>query len=153
MPLVKITLPEGLGPETPEIVSRAVHRNLIREFHVPADDYFQVLEEVPVSRKRYPTRYLGIDHSDLITFIEITAAAGRSADQKKRLYAGIARDIASDTPIPVEDVIIVLVENNGAENWSFGKGEVQEMKHLKQIKQGCQQPFSNTKINPHESVR
>lgn len=133
MPLVKITLPEGLGSEAPEIVSRAVHRNLIREFHVPPDDYFQVLEEVPASRKRYPTRYLGIDHSELITFIQITAAEGRSADQKKRLYAGIARDIASGTSIPAEDVIIVLVENNGAENWSFGKGEIQEMIHLKQL--------------------
>lgn len=132
MPLVKITLPERLDGKIPEIVSGAVHRNLIREFHIPPDDYFQILEEVPVSRKRYPARYLGIDHSDLITFIEITAAEGRSADQKKRLYAGIARDIAADTPIPVEDVIIVLVENKGKENWSFGKGEIQEMKHLNQ---------------------
>jgi phenylpyruvate tautomerase PptA (4-oxalocrotonate tautomerase family) len=130
MPLVRITLPEGLAPEIPEIVSRAVHRNLIREFLVPPDDYFQILEEIPGSRKRYPARYLEIDHSELITFIQITAAQGRTEDQKRRLYAGIARDIASDTPIPPEDVIIVLVENAGAENWSFGNGEIQKLVHL-----------------------
>lgn len=130
MPFVRITLPEGLAPGIPEIVSRAVHRNLIREFLIPPDDYFQVLEEVPGSRKRYPARYLEIDHTELITFIQIIAAQGRTEDQKKRLYAGIARDIASDTPIPAEDVIIILVENAGAQNWSFGNGEIQTLVHL-----------------------
>ncbi len=30
------------------------------------------------------------------------------------------------------DIIIILLENNGSENWSFGNGEIQEPKHLKQ---------------------
>jgi hypothetical protein len=30
----------------------------------------------------------------------------------------------------MNNVIIVLLENNGQENWSFGNGEIQEPKHL-----------------------
>lgn len=131
MPFVRITLPSGLSPETPEAVSRAVHSSLIQEFKIPAADYFQVIELLSPAEKRFPPSYLGIEHTDRITFIHITAAQGRTAEQKKRLYAGIASGIASTTQIPREDVIIILVENNGAENWSFGRGEIQEMKHLK----------------------
>lgn len=102
----------------------------MQEFNIPENDYFQVIEELNSSHRRYPKSYLGIAHTDQIVFIQIFAAHGRSPDQKKKLYAQIARRIASSTPITADDVIILLVENEGATNWSFGRGEIQEMKHL-----------------------
>ncbi len=54
-------------------------------------------------------------------FIQITCAEGRSVDQKKALYEGIAEHAATDAGIRKEDVIINLIETR-RENWSFGNG-------------------------------
>lgn len=131
MPFVRISLSEELSPDAQQAVSQAVHTSLMQEFNIPADDYFQVIEPLKPTERRYPRSYLGIDHTEQILFIQIFAASGRTQGQKKRLYAEIARRIAASTSIPADDVIIILVENDGAVNWSFGQGEIQEMKHLK----------------------
>ncbi|WP_375033089.1 tautomerase family protein [Flavobacterium sp. LAR06] len=59
------------------------------------------------------------------------AGQGRTLEQKKKLYHQIATRISSSTEILINNVIIVLLENNGLENWSFGNGKIQEPKHLK----------------------
>lgn len=81
----------------------------------------------------YPKSYLGINHTNRMVYIQIIAGAGRTLEQKKDLYAQIARNISSTTEVLADDIIILLIENNGSENWSFGKGEIQEVKHLEQI--------------------
>ncbi|MNF17613.1 hypothetical protein D3C80_2212140 [compost metagenome] len=63
--------------------------------------------------------------------MQITAGQGRTLEQKKKLYQQIATKISTSTEITINNVIIVLLENNGLENWSFGNGEIQEPKHLR----------------------
>jgi len=129
MPLVRISLPEGLSAETKTKVSQSVHNALMQEFHIPADDYFHVIEEVSKENLIYPESYLGIDHTSSMIFVQITAAQGRTSEQKKALYAQIAQNISASTEIRKEDILIVLLENN-RENWSFGNGEVQHFTHI-----------------------
>lgn len=129
MPLVRISLPEGLSADVKTAVSKSVHNALMQEFHIPADDYFHVVEEVKKGNLIYPESYLGIDHTASMIFIQITAAQGRTFEQKKGLYAQIALNIKGSTDIRKEDILIVLLENN-RENWSFGNGEVQHFTHI-----------------------
>jgi phenylpyruvate tautomerase PptA (4-oxalocrotonate tautomerase family) len=129
MPLVRISLPEGLTTEIKTAVSKSVHNALMQEFHIPEHDYFHVIEEVKKENLIYPESYLGIDHTSSMIFIQITAAQGRTFEQKKALYAQIALNISSATIIKKEDILIVLLENN-RENWSFGNGEVQNFTHI-----------------------
>ena len=68
----------------------------------------------------WPDSFLGIAHGDLVAFIQITCAEGRSVEQKKALFAAIAANLAH-AGIPENDVIINLVET-ARENWSFGNG-------------------------------
>jgi phenylpyruvate tautomerase PptA (4-oxalocrotonate tautomerase family) len=131
MPFVRISLPKKLSLETKNNISEAVHQSLIEEFNIPADDYFHVIEELETYQIKYPKSYLGISHSEEIVYVQITAGQGRTLEQKRKLYQQIATKISTSTTITINNVIIVLLENNGLENWSFGNGEIQEPKHLK----------------------
>lgn len=135
MPFVRISLPEHLPQESKSSISKAVHQSLMEEFHIPADDYFHVIEELKPTQIFYPESYLGVPHTANIVYVHIFAGAGRTPEQKKKLYAQIAERISSTTEISANDVIIILMENNGKENWSFGQGEIQEPKHLNTIQQ------------------
>lgn len=131
MPFVRISLPKKLSLETKNNISESIHQSLITEFNIPAADYFHVIEELEPHQIKYPENYLNISHSDEIIYVQITAGQGRTLEQKKKLYHQIATRIAASTQILINNVIIVLLENNGLENWSFGNGEIQEQKHLK----------------------
>lgn len=123
MPFVRISLQKGQSLDTTNAVSVAIHKSLISQFNIPEDDYFQVIEELEPHQIKYPKSYLGIPHTDSIIFIQITARAGRTSMQKSLLFSEIAERISLTTTINPDDVIIILVENNGSENWSFGKGK------------------------------
>lgn len=56
---------------------------------------------------------------------------GSSIAQKRNLYKQIAERIERVTEITKNNLFIVVLENTGAENWSFGNGEIQELKHIK----------------------
>lgn len=131
MPFVHISLPKKLSLETKNKISQAIHQSLIAEFYIPEDDYFHVIEELESHQIKYPKSYLGISHSENIVYVQIIAGQGRTLEQKKKLYHQIATQISSETEITINNVVIVLLENNGLENWSFGNGEIQEPKHLK----------------------
>lgn len=131
MPFVRISLPKKLSLETKNNISEVIHQSLIEEFNIPVDDYFHVIEELEPHQIKYPKSYLGISHSEEIVYVQITAGQGRTLEQKKKLYYQIASKISASTEIQINNIIIVLLENNGHENWSFGNGEIQEQKHLK----------------------
>ncbi|MEA9413866.1 tautomerase family protein [Flavobacterium sp. PL02] len=133
MPFVRISLPKKLSQETKENISISIHESLIQEFNIPQDDYFHVIEELESTQIKFPKSYLGITHSENIIYVQITAGQGRTKEQKTKLYAQIATRISNTTEILKSDIIIILLENNGSENWSFGNGEIQEQKHLKQL--------------------
>lgn len=132
MPLVRITLSEKHQEQTIHEISMAVHTSLMQEFNVPQDDFFQIIEALKKEHLKYSKSYLGIPHTEDLVFIQITAAAGRTIEQKKRLYHQISHRIATSTTIQSSDVFIVLIENTGKENWSFGNGEIQAMNHIRQ---------------------
>jgi phenylpyruvate tautomerase PptA (4-oxalocrotonate tautomerase family) len=131
MPFVRISLLKKLSQETKNKISQSVHQSLIAEFNIPKDDYFHVIEELETQQIKYPESYLGISHSENIIYVQIIAGQGRTLEQKKKLYHTIGTTISSETEITINNIIIVLLENNGLENWSFGNGEIQEPKHLK----------------------
>ena len=129
MPFVRISLRKGLSQEVRDRISQAVHQSLIQDFNIPENDYFHIIAELDGSQIKYPSSYLGISHTGNLIFIEITAGAGRTVQQKERLYSRIAKSISVETDIRIEDIIIVLTENS-VNDWSFGLGERQQFSHL-----------------------
>ncbi|MFD2865462.1 tautomerase family protein [Mucilaginibacter antarcticus] len=131
MPFVRISLLKTVSKNDRKKISAAIHHALMAEFDIPQFDYFHVIDALEPDDLFFPKSYLGIDHVADMAYIQIIAGSGRNYDQKKQLFAAIANRISEVTKIRKEDVIIILVENGGKENWSFGNGEIQDLPHIK----------------------
>lgn len=121
MPLVRITLRKGRTPEFLRAIADAVHDALVAQANVPADDRFQVIDEVEADRLMANPGYASANRSENVLFIEITLNAGRTLDVKKALYADIARRLGEGADVRPDDVLISLTEVQ-KENWSFAHG-------------------------------
>lgn len=124
MPFVQITLSQPATEKVKKDISLAVHESLMQVYHIPADDFFQVIHEVAATNLLFPESYMNVPHTKQLVYIQIIAREGRTVDMKKQLYRSIAEKIAAGTPISINDVIIILVENTSPD-WSFGQGIAQ----------------------------
>lgn len=122
MPLVRITLRKGKSPEFLRGVSNAIHDALVATANVPADDRFQVIEEVDDHCLIAHPTYGGVERSNDLLFVQITLNAGRTVEMKSALYADIARRLNESLGVRPDDVLVSLVEVMAKENWSFGGG-------------------------------
>jgi 4-oxalocrotonate tautomerase len=122
MPIVRISVREGMLPAQKEAVGEAVHQAMVETINVPAGDRFQVITEHAVGGLVYDPTYLGIGRGDGFVLIQITLNHGRTVEMKRALYKRIAERLAESPGIRKEDVMVNLVEVP-KENWSFGNGE------------------------------
>lgn len=123
MPLVRISLRPEAHAGRVHLVSEAVHQALVDTIGVPPADRFQVITEHPVGLV-YDPGYLGIARTDGVVVVQITISTGRTLEQKKALFARIARLLQERAQVRPEDVFVNLVEV-AKENWSFGNGIAQ----------------------------
>jgi phenylpyruvate tautomerase PptA (4-oxalocrotonate tautomerase family) len=121
MPLVRITLAAGRTEAERAGIADAVHQALVDTANVPADDRFQVVQEVPAGGLIWDPGYLGQSRTPNVVFVEITLNAGRTVAVKKALYAAIAERLGKAAGLRPDDVLVNLVEV-ARENWSFGGG-------------------------------
>jgi 4-oxalocrotonate tautomerase len=121
MPLVRITLARGRSAEDRRAIAEGVHQALVETANVPADDRFQVVQEVPAEDLHWDAAYLGVSRTAEVVFIQVFLNLGRTVEVKKALYAAIAARLAARPGLRKEDVLVSLVEVP-RENWSFGGG-------------------------------
>ena len=127
MPFVNIYLPESYHKELKNTISLSVHESLMEVFHVPEDDYFQVIHPVSPENLIFPDCYLDISHTSDLIYVQIICGPGRTVEMKKSLYSVISQKISERTHLLSNDIIIVLNETS-LENWSFGQGKTQMIK-------------------------
>jgi 4-oxalocrotonate tautomerase len=121
MPLVRVTLRKGKSPEFLRDLGNAIHEALVATANVPADDKFQIFDEVPHDHLVAHPTYAGVSRSDGLVVIEITLNAGRTVEVKRALYAEIAKRLRDAIDVRPDDVLINLVEVT-KDCWSFGNG-------------------------------
>jgi len=126
MPLVRISVRQGTSPEYRKAIGDGVHRAMVEALAVPPDDRFQVITEYPSEGLIYDPKYLGIQRSDLVVFVQITLSAGRKPQQKRKFFKRTAELLQESPGLRPQDLLINLVEVSW-ENWSFGNGEAQYM--------------------------
>jgi 4-oxalocrotonate tautomerase len=124
MPLVRIDVLERRSDADLAAIGDAVHRALVETIGIPEQDRFQVMTRHSESALVFDRHYLGISRTTGIVFVQITMSSGRTLEQKKSLFAAIARNLAKEPGVRAEDVFVNLVEV-GKENWSFGNGIAQ----------------------------
>jgi 4-oxalocrotonate tautomerase len=125
MPLVRISHVAGKPAEYRVALSQGVHQALVASFGIVSDDYFQIVtEHVAAIELIGPEYHLGLVYSAELVVIQITATEGRTIEQKKSLYAGIADRLSHNPGVRREDVIISIIDVK-REDWSFGNGVAQ----------------------------
>ena len=124
MPLVRIDVLPGRTPEQLRAIADGVHRALIEAIGIPEADRFQVISQNTRDSLLFDPGYLGIRRTEGVVFVQITMSSGRTLEQKKALFAAIARNLSKDPGVRPEDVFVNLVEV-AKENWSFGNGIAQ----------------------------
>lgn len=124
MPFLRIAVPAGKDGAYKRAVGDAVHEAMVSSLGVPADDRFQVISEHGPDELLFDRGYLGVDRSDACVFVHFTMKSGRTAAQKKALYATIAANLNARIGLRKQDVMVILSENQTID-WSFGAGEAQ----------------------------
>ncbi len=121
MPLTRITVREGMSDARLQQLSALYHQTLVEVFDVPPEDKFQILEALPAKALVYHPHYqTGRRDGDFILF-QILAGKPRSTAVKQRLYERLAERLHADLGIH-PDNLMVVIQLNGSEEWSFGRG-------------------------------
>ena len=124
MPLTRISLRRGKTAEYRRALLDQVYGAMRETFDVPDEDRFMVVTEHDECDFSFGRQYLGIDRSNDLVMIQITANNTRTLERKKALYKRIAERLAVSPGVRPEDIMISLVEVT-KENWSFGEGRAQ----------------------------
>ena len=124
MPLVRIDVIEGRrSPEQLRLLADTVQDVMLDVFAAPPRDRYQVLTEHRPGQLICEDTGLGIERSDDLVVLQVFQQ-GRSEEQKRALYAGLAEKLEEATGLAPTD-LIVSVMGNSREDWSFGLGRAQ----------------------------
>ncbi|WP_395454242.1 tautomerase family protein [Azospirillum melinis] len=124
MPLVHISLRAGKPEAYRQAIFDSLYRAMHETFNVPEDDQFMTITEHDAANFRYSASYLGVDRSDDLVYIQITANNTRTVEQKKALFQRIMELLGENPGIRPQDVFVNIVEV-AKENWSLGNGVAQ----------------------------
>ncbi|MGE6108093.1 tautomerase family protein [Aeromonas sobria] len=121
MPLTRITVREGMSDARLQQLSALYHQTLVEVFEVPPEDKFQILEILPAGALIYHPHYQTGRRDQGFILFQILAGKPRSTAVKERLYARLAERLEAELGIH-PDNLMVVIQMNGSEEWSFGRG-------------------------------
>ena len=101
----------------------AVHRAVVKAFHVSVRDRYQVYQAHPKGFLVIRDTGLNISQTDKALIITVVSKM-RDEILKRRFYKELTGQLASSVLIAPSDVVVAIIENSGAD-WSFGYGEPQ----------------------------
>ena len=124
MPLTRVSMRRGKPAAYRKAILEGLYQTMRETFDVPEHDRFMILSEHDQDDFAYDANYLGIERSDDLVIIQLTASNTRPRAQKQKLYRRIVEKLTASPGLRPEDIFINLVEVL-PENWSFGHGEAQ----------------------------
>ncbi|KAF7845888.1 hypothetical protein BT93_L0190 [Corymbia citriodora subsp. variegata] len=124
MPCVKIDMIKGVrSPDEIKHLAEVVQEVFLDKFAAPNRDRYQVITQHEPYELIFEDTGLNIPRTEKLVFIQIFQQ-GRSADQKRALYASLAERLEKDCGVPGSDLVISC-NRNEKEDWSFGYGRAQ----------------------------
>jgi phenylpyruvate tautomerase PptA (4-oxalocrotonate tautomerase family) len=123
MPLVRIDVQEGRTPDELRKLADTIQDVMLDVFAAPPRDRYQIITEHPKGHIIAEDTGLGLQRTDRIVIIQIFQQ-GRSTEQKRAMYAELAKRLEAECGVRGEDLIISVVANRHVD-WSFGLGRAQ----------------------------
>jgi hypothetical protein len=128
MPLAKIHVLEGrYDSDRIAKASDAIQAALMNTLRVPADDFYQLIFELPKNRFLHTSSFVGMHYTDDLIILDITFIKGRPKETRLALLKDINVRVAAAAGLSPDDILISLHELPG-KNISFGQGEAQRAK-------------------------
>jgi phenylpyruvate tautomerase PptA (4-oxalocrotonate tautomerase family) len=130
MPLAKIHVLEGrYDPDRMAKVSAAIQAALMNTLRVPAEDFYQLIFELPKNRFLHTSSFVGMHYTDDLIILDLTFIQGRPKETRLALLKDINVRVAAAASLSTDDILISLHELPG-ENISFGQGDAQRAKAI-----------------------
>lgn len=123
MPLLKFDIEEGRTDEQIKTMLDAAHRAVLKAFHVPERDRYQIVDEHKPSRMVVEDTGLGITRTKNFVLVSVVSRQ-RSQESQQFFYEELCRELQSSCDIAPGDVMVSFV-NNSDIDWSFGNGVAQ----------------------------
>jgi len=120
MPLSRISVPSLLSPAKVRALADAVHHGLVTTCDVPDKNRFQLVSCYPSGSMILDPTFPNVRRTAEACVIEILFLAGRTTEQKSRLFQTIVAR-ALDAGFHGDDLMIALVEN-APTDWSLAGG-------------------------------
>ena len=125
MPVAKIHVLEGRYDQARiSKVSGAIQAALMNTLHVPSDDFFQLIFELPRAKFLHTPSFLGMRYTDDLIILDVSFIEGRLKETRLALLKDINSRVAAAAGVSGDDIMITLYEIPGT-NVSFGQGEAQ----------------------------
>lgn len=125
MPVAKIHVMEGRYDEARlDKVSEATQAALINVLGVPPEDFYQLIFELPRSRFRHTSSFVGMHYTDDMILMELVFIQGRTRETRLALLKDVNTRVAKEAGVSPDDIVVMLSELPG-ENLSFGQGGAQ----------------------------
>lgn len=123
MPFTRISLRPGYSDAQIARISDLLQQSLEAEFAVPPGDRFQIFEEIPATRRLFDRHYKSGGRSDKFIQFHILAGKPRTAAQKQNFCRRLCEELHRTLAIHPDDVM-VMIQFNTAEEWSFSRGQM-----------------------------
>lgn len=123
MPFTRVSLRPGYSDAQIARISDLLQQSLEAEFAVPPGDRFQIFEEIPATRHLFDRHYKSGGRSDKFIQFHILAGKPRTAAQKQNLCRRLCEELHRTLAIHPDDVM-VMIQFNTAEEWSFSRGRM-----------------------------
>lgn len=116
MPFVNIYILKGKSAEYAQAVGNSINAAVIETMGFPADDRYQVINELDAHCLQLQER------SGDRVMMHLVMRAGRSNKSKQAFYKKVTENLAQNPGISPENVLITITENHDID-WSFANGE------------------------------
>ncbi|TDD41346.1 tautomerase family protein [Saccharopolyspora elongata] len=123
MPLIVVDVIRGHDETRLTTLLDGIHAAVVEAFAVPETDLYQVLTQHEPFELRALDTGLGYTRTRDLTIIRVISKA-RPETAKQRLYELIAENLHERIGLDGDDLVVSIVEN-GAADWSFGRGRAQ----------------------------
>lgn len=123
MPLTRISITPVLFETAHQKISAILQQCLETHFAVPSGDCFQIFDVHDPQHIVFDSHYPNLrnQRSESAILFHIFAGKPRSRMQKRALYQALNQHLTRTLPLNEED-IMVIIQFNQAEDWSFACG-------------------------------
>lgn len=123
MPLIAVDVIRGHDETHLTNLLDGIHAAVVEALGVPTTDLYQILTQHEPFELRALDTSLGYTRTRDLTIVRIVSKA-RPERAKQRLYELIAHNLHERVGLDGDDLVVSVVEN-GAADWSFGRGRAE----------------------------